>query len=113
MRYLPAVVAARIGISSWASVTNVMAAVWTSEVLHAVRLRTATFRALCPDGPDSFAAWWSHGHLEPGVSSAFVLLDPLAAGREREFVGLDDALRVRPRHRDYADVAAKLRSARG
>ena len=110
--YLPAVIAARIGITSWASVTNVMAAVWTSEVLHTVRLRSATFRALCPDGPESFTAWWSGGHVEPGVSSAFVLLDPLATGRERDFVDLEAALRVKPRHRDYADVAAKLRSAR-
>lgn len=110
--YLPAVVAARIGIRSWASVTNVMAAVWTSEVFHTVRLRSATFRALCPDGPESFAAWWSGGRVEPGVSSAFVLLDPLATGRELDFVDLEAALRVKPRHRDYADVAAKLRSAR-
>jgi transcriptional regulator with XRE-family HTH domain len=108
--YLPAVLAERVGISSWASVTNVMAAIWTSEVLHAVRLRAATFRALCPDGPECFAAWWEGSRVETGVRSTFVLVDPLAAGRERVFVGLEAAMSVKPRHRGYADIAAKLRS---
>lgn len=104
-RYLATQLAAQLGVPSWNSITHVMAGLWTSEVQHVVRIRAATFRALCPDGPEAFAAWW-RGELPPrGVSSSFVLLDPLSDGRERQFVRLGDIAQVRPRHRGYAEAA--------
>ena len=58
-RYLAASLADRAGIGprGWQSVTHVMACLWSSEVLHAIRLRRATFDALCPDPPDALLAW--------------------------------------------------------
>jgi len=113
--YLPAVLGERIGIRRWHSVTHVMAAVWSGEVLHAIRIRHATFSSLCPDGPYALLEWWSGKPPATGSSSTLVVLDPAAAGRQRPFVGLADALRARPRYRDYAAVAAASTalSARG
>ena len=45
------------GPRGWRSVTHVMACLWSSEVLHSVRLRRATFEALCPDPVESLEAW--------------------------------------------------------
>jgi hypothetical protein len=42
------------------------------------------------------------------MTSTLVILDPLASGRQRAFVGLDEALTVRRRHRGYADALSKL-----
>jgi hypothetical protein len=42
------------------------------------------------------------------MSSTLVVLDPLAEGRQRRYVGLDVALTTRPRHRGYAEIAARL-----
>lgn len=108
--YLPGAVAHRLGIRRWASVTHVMAAVWSAEVLHAVRLRPATFRALCPDPAHRFSAWWAGVAPDPGTASSFVIFDPLPGIRSsrRRFVGLDEAMRVEPRYRGYADAASRL-----
>jgi transcriptional regulator with XRE-family HTH domain len=106
--YLGAALAERVGTSRWASETHVIAALWSSEVLHAIRLRPESFRSLCPDGNAAFAAWWSGQPPPRGTISTLVVLDPLAAGRQRTFVGLDEALTVRPRHRGYADAASRL-----
>lgn len=112
--YLPAVLGDRLGIRRWHSVTHVMAALWSAEALHVIRMRHATFGALCPDGPDAFVGWWSGKPPATGISSTLVVLDPAAAGRQRPMLGLADALRVRPRYRDYAAAAAAstARSAR-
>ena len=67
---------------------HVIAALWSSEVLHALRLRTASFRALCP-GSDAVAfadvVAWRHG---PG-RSAFTLRSSWSTrwprGRQRRF----------------------------
>jgi transcriptional regulator with XRE-family HTH domain len=108
--YLPGVLSARLGMRrGWASVTNVMAVLWSSEVMHAVRLRTGTFRGLCPDGLQAFAAWWAGMPPKEGTTSTFVALDPWASSRARVFVGLEDALRADVRYRGYADAAARLR----
>ena len=58
-QYLAASLAARAGIGprGWRSVTHVMACLWSSEILHVLRLRRASFAALCPDRPDAFSAW--------------------------------------------------------
>jgi hypothetical protein len=111
--YLPGVLAERLGVrGGWRSVTHVMAALWSAEVLHAVRLRTESFRALCPNDMSAFEAWWSGSPPTDGISSTFVLLDPRRhVGEARRFVGLDEAITVRARYRGYADAAAALRDS--
>ena len=112
--YLPDALAKRLGLrSGWDSVAHVMVVLWSAEVLHTLRLRTSTFRALCPDPTDDFTAWWSGSPRPVCNSSALVVLDPCAVGRQRLYCGLDDALRTRPRHRGYADVAERLRLPAG
>jgi transcriptional regulator with XRE-family HTH domain len=113
-RWLAAGVAERIGIrTGFRSVTHVMVALWSSEVLHVLRIRAASFRAVCPDPTDAFDAWWAGQPPAPGVHSTLVVLDPLSMGRSdrRRYVGLDDALRVRPRWKGYADALDALRAA--
>ena len=43
-----------------------------------------------------------------GESSTLVALDPLADGRERAFIDFESALKARPRHGGYAQVAKKI-----
>lgn len=109
--YLGAVLAARLGINHWRSQTHVLVAVWTSEVLHSLRLHRESFHALAGDEPEPFAAWWSGHAPAPGNASVLVALDPLAHGRQRDWIGLEEALTSRPRHRGYADVARLLTRA--
>jgi transcriptional regulator with XRE-family HTH domain len=117
-RWLAASVADRIGLHrGFDIVTHAMVALWSSEVVHAVRLHPESFRAIGPDPADPFEAWW-HGVLPPrAATSSLVFVDPVEGGRRdrRRLVGLDDALRTRPRFRGYADVVAALegRVARG
>jgi transcriptional regulator with XRE-family HTH domain len=111
--YLAADVAARIGlIGGWRSQTHVVVALWSAEVLHTLRLRTASFEAVCPDPPDAFEDWWSGEPPTRGSSSSLVVFDPdpgPPASRRRRFTGLQDAIRADPRYRDYADAAQALR----
>ena len=115
-RYLAGVIVERIGLrQGFESVSHVMVGLWSAEVMHDVRLRPATFRSICPDGPDAFEAWWSGSRPAPSrPTSAFVLLDPCVSGsdRRRPFVGLEAALTptLRPRYRGYANAAAALRA---
>jgi transcriptional regulator with XRE-family HTH domain len=95
----------------WRTVTHVMVALWSAEALHALRLRIETFRSLCPDPAVAFEAWWSGKAIESGDASSFIVLDPLAAGRQRTWLGLDDAVSGRPRVHGYADAAERLRRA--
>lgn len=106
--YLGRALAERLNVATWSSETHVIAALWSSEVLHALRLRTESFRALCPDVTTSFDGWWSGATPSPGRTSQLVVLDPLASGRARPYLGLDAALVTRPRYRGYADLAARL-----
>jgi transcriptional regulator with XRE-family HTH domain len=107
--YLASAVAQRLGIRrGWASITHVMVCLWSSEIQHVLRLRTATFRAICPDGPDSFAAWWAGTPPASGTANCLVLFDPRDRPRSRRFVGLSDALRVDARYRGYAEAAAEV-----
>lgn len=112
--YLAQVIAERLGIrGGFRSETQVVVGLWSTEVLHAVRLRPATFRSLCPDSIEGFEAWWNGHPPTAGRSSAFVLLDPFAAGRMRPFVDLNTAVHtVRPRVRDYAEAARRVSSGR-
>ncbi len=107
--YLAPILAERLGIRRWASVTHTMVALWSAEVLHALRLRTETFRALCPEPADAFADWWSGARQPAGTAATFVVLDPFASGRARRFVGLEEALTARPRVAGYAEAASRLK----
>ena len=99
-------------VPTWASETHVIVGLWSAEVLHALRLRQASFRALCPDDAAGFATWWA-GDLDRlgGSTSSLIVLDPGAAGRQRPFVSLEEALRVRPRYRGYAEAVTELARA--
>jgi transcriptional regulator with XRE-family HTH domain len=111
--YLADVMAERLSIPGgrWAAVLHCVIALWSAEVLHTLRLRIETFRSACPDPAAPFLAWWATGaEGARGVSSTLVLLDPAKyLPDRRRFASLDDALRVRPRYRDYADAAERLR----
>jgi transcriptional regulator with XRE-family HTH domain len=112
--YLAPELARRLGIpGGFASITHVVAALWSSEVLHTVRLRQASFDALCPHPIDAFAAWWDGTEPRAGEWSAFVLFDPLPGVRRsrRRWVGLDAVPNVEPRYRGYAEALARLRAA--
>jgi transcriptional regulator with XRE-family HTH domain len=110
--YLGAVLARQVGIRRFDSETHVMAGLWSAEVIHSVRLRAATFQALCPDREDRLAAWLAGQPPRSGRSSSFVLLDPLTKGRQSPTAGLTKLLAcVRPRLRDYRDAAERLTSA--
>ncbi len=104
--YLGQALAERLGVKRWATETHVIAALWSAEVLHAIRLRTESFRSL-GKGAGSFAEWWS-GEVPFTGGSEVVVMDPLAEGRQRAWIALDDALTVRPRHSGYADLARKI-----
>ena len=106
--YLGRALAERVGVNRWASETHVMVALWSAEVLHAIRLRRASFESLCPAPPSALNAWWSGEPPRHGTGSTLVVLDPLAAGRQRVYIGLAEALTARPRHRGYAEAAARL-----
>ena len=111
--YLGDVLARRLPIDGgrWLSVSHVIVALWSAEVLHALRLRIETFRAACPDPSTDFDSWWAgRAPASRGVTSSLVLFDPSPDVRElRRFATLDDALRVRPRFRDYADAVVRLK----
>jgi transcriptional regulator with XRE-family HTH domain len=116
-QYLAAALADRLGIgpAGWRSVTHVMACLWSSEVLHVLRLRPATFASVCPSGSEAFKAWLVGTPLAAGATSALVLLDPLApfGARRRTIAPLDDVPRAAPRYRGYAEAADALRRAAG
>ncbi len=106
--YLADAIGARLGVGRWVSQTHVIAALWTSEVLRAIRSRSESFRSLCPDTPDAFAGWWRGEPPRAGDTASLIVLDPLARSRQRQWIGLADALAVRPRYAGYPEVAAGL-----
>jgi transcriptional regulator with XRE-family HTH domain len=113
--YLPGVVAERIGLRGrFAAVTNVIAGLWSSEVIHAARIRAATFRSVCPDDRTAFDGCWAGAPPTGGPTSAFVLLDPVSTTRWTSFAGLEQVLEgsIRPRYLGYADSATALRGTR-
>jgi hypothetical protein len=110
--YLGRALAARLGFGRWESETHVLAALWSSEVLHAIRLRPDSFRSLCPDPVEVFGDWWMGRPLPFGAASTLVVIDPLAERRKRRWIGLDEVLgRARARYRGYADFASRLTEA--
>lgn len=108
--YLGPVLAERLGLrTGWRTETHVIAALWSSEVLHVLRQREATFRAACPDGVDPVRAWWDGHPPGPGSTSSLILLDPAPGVRAAFRIGEPTAA-TRPRHRGYAEAAAALRA---
>ena len=110
--YMGEEVAKRLGTAGgFASETHVVVALWSSEVLRTVRLRQSTFRSVCPDAPDAFAAWWQGRPPTTGSASCLVILDPLPGQRRsrRRWVGLDAVHVVDTRYRGYADALEALR----
>jgi len=111
--YLARALADRVdlGPRGWRSVTHVMACLWSAEVLHVLRLRRASFAALCPDPADGLAAWLRGDDPPEGVTSSLVVLDPLVPfGSRRRTIALVAAHpRLEPRYRGYADAAEMLR----
>jgi HTH-type transcriptional regulator/antitoxin HipB len=114
-QYLAGSLAERAGIGpgGWRSVTHVMACLWSSEVLHTIRLRRASFAALCPDPPDALLAWLRGETPAAGVSSSLVVLDPLVpfGSRRRTIAAVEEPPHLDPRYRSYADAAEALRRA--
>jgi transcriptional regulator with XRE-family HTH domain len=100
-----------LGPHGWRSVTHVMACLWSAEVLHAIRLRRASFAALCPDSRDAFNAWLRGDEPAEGVTSALVVFDPLVpfGSRRHTIAAVDEPSLLEPRYRGYADAAEALR----
>jgi transcriptional regulator with XRE-family HTH domain len=111
--YLADVLARRMGEPGhrWASETHVMIALWSAEVLHALRIRTESFRAACPDPPDDAIGWWNGAvPSRRGRTCSLLILDPAPNLTDaRRFASLSDLDRIRPRYRGYADAAERLR----
>jgi transcriptional regulator with XRE-family HTH domain len=111
--YLAAVVARQAGLKPFRSEVHVIVALWSAEVLHTLRLRQATFRALCPDADTAFQGWLRGEPPSTGTSRTLLLFDPFATGRQRRFLGLEAGIAgAKPRVRGYAEAAARL-NARG
>ena len=112
-QYPPGVLAQRLGIGArgWTSVTHAIVALWSAEVLQVLRLRHATFASACPDPATQLLAWWSGDleDVEPTVTSALVVLDPAATRPRSQLLPMERAMAARPRYRDYAEAAARLR----
>lgn len=108
--YLAPVIAERLGLRRFSSITHVMVCLWSAEVLHALRMRAATFRSLCPDPASAFDEWWRGTPDASGTTATLVVLDPFASGRQRRWVDLEAALSTaRPRVRGYAEAAERVR----
>ncbi len=109
--YLADALATRLGIrGGFRSVTHVLVLLWSSEVLHTLRLRPETFRALARDGAAPFDGWWI-GSAPEGMRTGLVVFDPLPGKRtdRRRWIDLEQALTVRPRYTGYADAVRALR----
>jgi len=110
--YLAADLARRLAVAGGIrSTTHVVVALWASEVLHAIRLRESTFRAVCP----VFSSWWDgSAPRDGGVTSSLVVFDPLPGQRRsrRRWVGLGSIRSIEPRYRGYTDALDALRSHR-
>jgi hypothetical protein len=106
-------IAERVGLPRWRSETHVVVALWSAEVLHAVRLHQASFASLCPDGIEAFEAWWRGEPPATGRVSAMLLFDSIEGRRRdrRRWVALAEAATARPRYAGYADALAALRDA--
>jgi transcriptional regulator with XRE-family HTH domain len=108
--YLGAELAARAGVGRWRSETHVIAALWSAEVLHALRIHAASFASVCPDPAAAFDSWWSGASPATGRATSLVILDPGEPRRRdpRPWRPMAEAAQLRPRYRDYADAVELL-----
>jgi transcriptional regulator with XRE-family HTH domain len=109
--YLAGTLAERLRLPPWGSETHVMVIAWTAEAVRDIRRLEASLRAICPDAPVGFEAWWSGAPPPPGRRAELVVLDPMPAatlGRRRRWVDLERALATSARHRGYATLADAL-----
>jgi transcriptional regulator with XRE-family HTH domain len=109
-RYLGAELAARAGVGRWHSETHVIAALWSAEVLRAIRVQRASFMSVCPSPVDAFESWWRGDPAPPGSHSILVVIDP-AEGRRRDrsrWLGMSELAGARPRYSDYANAVDLL-----
>jgi len=112
-RWLAPVLAERLEVRrGFQSVTHVLVGLWTSEVLHSVRMHPSSFRAVCPDGSVAFDAWIAGAPIPPGVTTTILLFDPVPGTRSdrRRWVDPDGTARVRPRYAGYAEALAALQA---
>jgi transcriptional regulator with XRE-family HTH domain len=108
-QYLARVMASQLGLRRFRTQDHVMVGLWSGEVMRAVRTKPATFAALCPDGTEAWESWLRGAPHEGTSTSAFILLDPFARGRQRGWLGLEAVMRgARPRMRGYADAARRV-----
>ena len=112
-QYLAPVLASQMDLRPFMSQVHVIVALWSSEVLHTVRLRRESFTALCPDPSDALFAWLRGEPSTAGMTRTMVLLDPFATGRQRAMIDLDAALDgAKPRMRGYAEASSRVASMR-
>lgn len=111
--YLGRELAERAGVGRWRSETHVIAALWSSEVLHSMRMHQASFASVCPDPVEYFEAWWRKVPPASGRYSTAIVFDPATGRRDRRpWFGLTDLDGARPRYRDYLDALELLRLGR-
>jgi len=108
-QYLAPELARQMNLRPFVSQVHVIAALWSSEVLHSIRLNRATFQALCSDPEASLLAWLQGEPPPSGMVRTLVLLDPFASGRQQAIAGSTTALAgVKPRVRGYAEAVARV-----
>jgi transcriptional regulator with XRE-family HTH domain len=108
--YLAASVAQRLAFPrGFEAVSHVIVALWSSEVLHVLRLRTASFEAICPDRPDVLLGWFAGRPPASGVTSALLVLDPIERSRGRRWIGMAESLKAEPRYRGYSETVDAMR----
>jgi transcriptional regulator with XRE-family HTH domain len=108
--YLGAELATRAGLTHWRSETHVIAALWSGEVLRALRSHRASFASVCPDPPGTFESWWRGEPPATGLCSILIVFDPEKGRRcdRRRWIGLGELASARARYLGYADAAALL-----
>jgi hypothetical protein len=109
--YLGRELAARAGVKRWNSESHVMAALWSADVLRAIRQHRASFESLGPGGCGLFEAWWQGRPLPTGKRAGLIVFDPIAGSRRdrRRWAGLADPAGVRPRYRGCVEALEALR----
>jgi hypothetical protein len=88
----------------------VIVALWSAEVLHAIRIHKVSFASVCPDPRDAFDAWWREGSPAADTHRILVVFDPVQGLRRdrRRWLSSRELEGARPRYRDYADAVDRL-----
>jgi transcriptional regulator with XRE-family HTH domain len=110
--YLGDELAKRFGLPGWRSETHVLVALWSAEVLHAIRLHRSSFAAICPGSIEAFESWWSGVPATARPQPSLIVFDPIDSPRRDRWIGMSAFGRAKPRYRDYAEALAAIRSGR-